>query len=56
MARLLLTRGQAWVYLLVQPLTGESQGMLKIIVIGLITVVIAIVSYVVNAALQEDRK
>lgn len=30
--------------------------MLKIAVIGLISIVIAIVSYVVNAALQEDRK
>jgi|APPan5920702963_1055757.scaffolds.fasta_scaffold491334_1 hypothetical protein len=30
--------------------------MLKIIVIGLISVVIALVSYVVNAVLQEDRK
>jgi hypothetical protein len=30
--------------------------MLKIVVIGLISVVIALVSYVINAVLQEDRK
>jgi hypothetical protein len=30
--------------------------MLKIVVIGLISVVVALVSYVVNAVLQEDRK
>lgn len=30
--------------------------MLKIVVIGLISLVIAIVTYVVNAVLQEDRK
>jgi hypothetical protein len=30
--------------------------MLKIVVIGLISVVIALVSYVISAVLQEDRK
>ena len=30
--------------------------MLKIAVLGLVSVVIAIVSYVIKAALQEDRK
>jgi hypothetical protein len=30
--------------------------MLKIVVIGLISLVIALVSYVINAVLQEDRK
>jgi hypothetical protein len=30
--------------------------MLKVVVMGLISLVIAVVSYVINAVLQEDRK